>query len=123
ADLVEDWLREGVSPNEIAILVRRQPLQMTEDLVEELLRRGIPHRIELSGDDALTNDAVATLIFNFIRVVVADRRPDAYAELMRVVARASGSEEAVLRFNSKLKQHLRDTRATVRGASFAKESP
>ena len=54
-------------------------------------------------------------------MITTDRRPDAYAELMRVASRSGASEEAALQFDSQLKRLLRDSRATVRHPSFVKE--
>lgn len=118
-DLIHGWLEEGVPPSEIAVLVRQQSKHVTEALAGELQDRGIPYRNEQDSQD-LATEPVAALIFNYLWVVAGDRRPDAYAELMRVASRSSANDEASLRFDSQLKRLLRDTRATVRSASFAR---
>jgi superfamily I DNA/RNA helicase len=133
-DLIVGWLSEGITtgtartcatppvripPNEVAILVRQQSTQVTEALGEELRDRGIPYRNEQESQD-LTAEPVAGLIFNFVWVVASDRRPIAYAELMRVASRSSATAEAALQFDSQLKRLLRDSRETVRSPSFAK---
>lgn len=120
ADLIEGWLAGDIPPSEIAVLVRQQSQQVTEVLGEELHDRGIPYRNEQDSQD-LAAEPVAALIFNFIRVIATDRRPDAYAELMRVASRTGATEEAALRFDSQFKRLLRDFRAAVRNPSFAKE--
>jgi superfamily I DNA/RNA helicase len=122
ADLIHEWLAEGVPPSEMAILVRQQSQQVTEALAKELDDHGIPYRNEQDSQD-LGAEPVAALIFNFIRVVATDRHPAAYAEFMRVVSRTSATEEAALKFDSQLKRLLRESRAAVRNPSFAKESP
>lgn len=119
ADLVDGWLAGGVPPSEIAILVRQQSKQVTEALGEELHDRGIPFRNEQDSQD-LAAEPVSALIFNLIWVVASHRRPDAYAELMRVASRSSATEEAALQFDSRLKRLLREARATVHGSSFAR---
>jgi superfamily I DNA/RNA helicase len=119
ADLIDEWLAEGVPPSEIAVLVRQQSRQVTEALGEELHDRGIPYRNEQDSQD-LGAEPVAALIFNFIRVIATNRHPDAYAEFMRVASRTSATEEAALRFDSQLKRLLRDSRAAVRNPSFTK---
>jgi len=119
ADLVDGWLAKGIPSSEIAVLVRQQPQYVTEALGEEFHDRAIPYRNEQDSQD-LTAEPVAALIFNFIRVVASDRRPDAYAELMRVASRTSATEEAALQADSQLKRLLRDSRAAVRNSSFAK---
>ena len=118
ADLIDEWLAEGMPPSEIAILVRQQSQQVTEALGEELQDRGIPYRNEQDSQD-LGAEPVAALIFNFIRVVATDRHPDAYAEFMRVASRTGATEEAALQFDSQLKRLLRESRAAVRNPSFA----
>ena len=92
---------------------------MTEALGEELHDRGIPYRNEQDSQD-LAAEPVAALIFNFVWVVAGDRRPAAYAELMRVASRLSATDEAALQFDSQLKRLLRETRATVGSPSFAR---
>ncbi len=118
ADLVEGWLAADVSPREIAVLLRQQSKQVAGALGEELHDRGIPYRHEQESQD-LAAEPAAALIFNFVWVVVGDRRPEAYNQLMRVAVRASGAEQAAHQFDSRLKRLLRASRATVRSASFA----
>ncbi len=121
-DHIDSWLAVGVPPREIAILVRQQSKQVTETLGERLHARGIPYRNEQDRQD-LAAEPVAELILNFLWVVATDRRPNAYAELMRVASRSSTTEEAALQFDSQLRRLLRDSRATVRSPLFAKTSP
>lgn len=121
-DLIEGWLGTGVPPSEIAVLVRQQSKQVTEALAEELRDRGIPYRNEQDSQD-LAAEPVAALIFNFLWVVAAHRRPDAYAELMRVASRSSATDETALQFDSQMKRFLRDVRLTVRNSSFSKGDP
>jgi superfamily I DNA/RNA helicase len=111
-------LVEGVQPTELAILVRQQSRQVSETLVDALRQRGIPSRNEQDTQD-LAAEPVAALIFNFIHVVAAGRRPTAYAELMRVATRTSATEEAAIRFDNRLKRLLRGATATVRDSTFA----
>jgi superfamily I DNA/RNA helicase len=117
---VGGWLEGGVSPSEIAVLVRQQSQQVTEALVDKLRDRAIPYRNEQDSQDLTAEPAVA-LVFNFIRVVASDRRPDAFAELMRVASRASASDEVVLHFDSQLTRMLKASRAAVRDPSFVRE--
>lgn len=118
-DLIKGWLTEGVPPSEIAVLVRQTPKQVTEALAGKLHDQGIPYRNEHDSQD-LAAEPAAALIFNFMRVVATDRRPDAYAELMRVASPTYGADEAALQFDSRLKRLLRDSRTAVRDPSFAK---
>ncbi|WP_206792042.1 UvrD-helicase domain-containing protein [Amycolatopsis sp. MtRt-6] len=117
ADLIEGWLGDGVSPSEIAVLVRNLPHFVAAALSAELTKRGIAVRNEQESQD-LWAEPAASLVFNFIRVVADDRQPDAYAELMRVVNRSSASEDEASRFDSRLKRLLRKSRAEVRDPAF-----
>jgi superfamily I DNA/RNA helicase len=119
ADLIEGWLADDVPPSDIAVLVRQQSREVTEALAEQLHDRSIPFRNEQASQD-LAAEPIAALIFNFIRVVATERRPDAYLALLRVASRKATGDEAAQRFDSRLKQHLRDARTTVRSKSFTK---
>ncbi|WP_198416905.1 UvrD-helicase domain-containing protein [Cryobacterium sp. TMT2-23] len=115
-NLINEWLDEGVPPREITVLARQQPHLITNVLGEHLMAAGIPYRNEQQSQD-LTAEPVAALMFNFLRVVADDGRPDAYVELIRVVTRG-GIEEADGVLDSKFRTILRVARATVRTAGF-----
>jgi len=119
SDLIDGWLDNGVPPTEIVVLVRQQSKHVTETLATELRRRGIPYRNEQDSQD-LAAEPAAALIFNFIWVVAGDRRPDAYAELLRVSSRSNVTDEADLQFTSELTRLLRKVRAAVSSPSFAR---
>lgn len=118
ADLIGGWLHDDVPPSEIVVLVRQQSKHVTEALGAEFHDRGIPYRNEQDSQD-LAAEPVAALIFNFVWVVAGDRRPDAYAELMRVSSRSNVTDEAALQFTSGLTRLLRRVRAKVLSPSFA----
>lgn len=122
ADLIEAWLKEGVAPGEIAVLVRQQPHLVASALGGQLANRGIPFRNEQESQD-LTAEPAAALVLNLLRVVADDRRPGAYAELMKTVDRMSASEDEAARFDSQLKRMLREARANVRHATFEAGQP
>lgn len=115
-EMIGVWLDEGVPPREITVLARQQPHLITSVLGEHLTAAGIPYRNEQQSQD-LTAEPAAALIFNFLRVVSDDGRPEAYSELVRVVTRG-GIEEADGVLDSKLRAILRATRLTVRAAGF-----
>lgn len=110
------WLEEGVAPREITVLARQQPHLITRVLGEHLTAAGIPYRNEQQSQD-LTTEPAAALIFNFLRVVADDGRPEEYSELVRVVTRG-GIKEADGVLDSKLRTILRETREVVRGKGF-----
>ncbi|WP_072313250.1 UvrD-helicase domain-containing protein [Agrococcus sp. Marseille-P2731] len=114
--LIRGWLDEGVPPREITVLARQQPHLITSVLGGHLAAAGIPYRNEQQSQD-MTAEPVPALIFNFLRVVADNARPEAYAELVRVVTRG-GIEEADGVLDSKLRVILRDARGTVRTAAF-----
>lgn len=115
-EMIGEWLDEGVPPGEITVLARQQPHLITGVLGEHLTAAGIPYRNEQQSQD-LTAEPAAALIFNFLRVVTDDGRPEAYSELVRVVTRG-GIEEADSVLDSKLRTILREARQTVRATGF-----
>ncbi|QNA92950.1 MULTISPECIES: UvrD-helicase domain-containing protein [unclassified Microbacterium] len=115
-EMIGEWLDEGVPTREITVLARQQPHLITSVLGERLTAAGIPYRNEQQSQD-LTAEPAAALIFNFLRVVTDDGRPEAYSELVRVVTRG-GIEEADGVLDSKLRTILRGARQTVRATGF-----
>ena len=116
-NLIERWLTEGVSPSEIAILVRQQSKQVTESLSGKLHDRGIAHRNEQDSQD-LAAEPVASMILNFIWVVAVIVAHTPMPEPMRITSPPGATEDAALLFDSQLKRFLRESRATVRDPSF-----
>lgn len=116
AGLIEGWLESGTSPREIAVLVRQQPHLVAAVLGEALTARGIAYRNEQAAQD-LTAEPAAALVFDFLRVIADDRRPDAYGELMRIVSRG-GIDESDGVLDSRLRKLLTTDRRTVRGDDF-----
>ena len=115
-EMIGEWLDEGVPTRGITVLARQQPHLITSVLGERLTAAGIPYRNEQQSQD-LTAEPAAALIFNFLRVVTDDGRPEAYSELVRVVTRG-GIEEADGVLDSKLRTILRGARQTVRATGF-----
>lgn len=113
---IREWLDAGVPPREITVLVRQQPHLVCWVLATHLAAAGIPFRNEQESQD-LTTEPAAALIFNFLRVIADDARPDAYTELVRVVTRG-GAEESDGVLDSKLRALLNEARATIRAEGF-----
>ncbi|WP_144628286.1 UvrD-helicase domain-containing protein [Arthrobacter woluwensis] len=116
ADMIAEWLSEGVPPSEITVLVRQQPHLVAATLGRELSARGIAHRNEQISQD-LTAEPAAALVFNFLRVIADDRHPHSYSELVRVVTRG-GVEESDGVLDSRLRKLLSKDRRQVRAADF-----
>lgn len=114
--LISTWLEEGTAPGEITVLARQEPHLITSTLVKHLSAAGIAYRNEQQSQD-LAAEPAAALIFNFLRVIADDGRPEAYSELVRVVTH-SGIEEADGVLDSKLRVILRQARTKVRAPSF-----
>jgi len=115
-EMINGWLGEGVPPREITVLARQQPHLITSFLGQRLTAAGIPYRNEQQSQD-LAAEPAAALVFNFLRVVADDGRPEAYSELVRVVTRG-GIEEADGVLDSRLRTILREGRSAVRAVGF-----
>jgi superfamily I DNA/RNA helicase len=105
ADRIQRWLDEGIEPQEIAVLVRQQPHLVCDDLIAELLARGVPSRNEQARQD-LTAEPAAATILDLIWVLAGERRSSAYKNLMRVATVTSQTEEMALRSASALSRFL-----------------
>ncbi len=93
ADAIEQWIaHDGLSPSEIAVLVRQQASLFALELMNELSSRGIAFRNEQEVQDAFS-EPLGELILDFVSVAIHARQPDAYARLMARVAPATDDEE------------------------------
>ncbi|MBO9046044.1 ATP-dependent helicase [Curtobacterium flaccumfaciens pv. flaccumfaciens] len=115
AGLIRTWLDDGVPMGEIAVLIRQQPHLLGQQLMWALERHGIAFRNEQVTQNSLA-EPLAELIVDFLRVVTGDREPDAYSRLLRLSSRLSTTEEAALRFDSRIKRFLRDSTSAARDA-------
>ncbi|MFD3481348.1 UvrD-helicase domain-containing protein [Streptomyces sp. NPDC058695] len=122
AERIDGWIRDGIEPSEIAILVRQQPHLVAAALGSELATRSIAFRNEQDSQDLTAEPAVA-LVLNFIRVIADDRQPEAYTALMRTAARSSASEDEASRLDGQLKRMVGKARATIRNPRFQTEEP
>lgn len=117
ADIIQRWIDEGVPPSEIVVLVRQQPELFAAPLLDALAIREVPARIDTEHQD-LAAEPASALILNFVRVVVGERQPGAYAELMQVFDSRDDDDETALRQDRAVKQFLADASAAVREASW-----
>ncbi|GAA1134222.1 ATP-dependent helicase [Citricoccus alkalitolerans] len=122
AEQVQDWLAAGSDPAEIGILVRQQPHLYAARLGQALTSRGIPFRNEQAFQD-LAAEPAAVLMFNFIRVIAAERQAGAYAELMRLARRPAASEDEAHRFDRSLKRLIQDARDDLRAFPDRESDP
>ena len=119
---IKDWLDAGVSPSEIAILVRQRPDLVCQLLIEQLTGLDIASRNEQRHQN-LTSEPVAVLILSLIRVLVDDRRSAAYENLMRLVIPNSLTEEKELRKFRAVTRFLEERRELFRAGQTARSNP
>jgi superfamily I DNA/RNA helicase len=113
ADQIEGWLSEGVEPHEVAVLVRQQAHLVCHELMTELHARDVPSRNEQARQD-LTAEPMAAVVLDLIWVLADVGRSAAYANLMRLAATLSPTEEVSLRNARALSSFLMLRRRDVR---------
>jgi superfamily I DNA/RNA helicase len=114
ADMIQNWIdAEGLAPSEIAVLVSRQPELYADQLMAELVERGVPFRNEQSLQD-LSAEPAARLIVDFLTVVISDRAPDAYGRLMNILSTTSFNEEATYELRARWHRLVDRSRESVR---------
>lgn len=85
AEQISYWIKsEGVTPSEIAVLVRSTPEAYTIKLVDALSKRNIAHRQESQTQD-ITTEPMAVVIIDFLLCIYGKREPKAWARLMRKI--------------------------------------
>ncbi len=119
---IKAWLDEGVSPSEIAIVVRQQPDLVCQLLIDRLNALGIASRNEQRHQD-LAAEPAAALILNLIRVLADERRSRAYEHLMRLVIPNGLSEESELRNSRAMTRFLEEKREKFRDGKTARSNP
>jgi len=117
AATIRAWLDNGVPIGEIAVLIRQQPHLLGQQLMSALDRNEIAFRNEQVTQNSLA-EPLAELIVDFLRVITGDREPEAYTRLLRLGSRLSTTEEAALRFDSRLKRFLRDCTLAAKDTTF-----
>lgn len=106
AELVTEQLEAGVPAKEIAVLVRQQAGFVAAELFDAFDRHGITYRNDQELQD-IVSDPVATLIFNFVLVLVGDHEPYAYTEFFDLLSVFTVDEEQGARLNSKINKLFR----------------
>lgn len=82
ADLIKKWIdTEQLPPEEIAVLISKQPDLYADHLFRELELRGIPYRNEQKMQD-ITVEPVARLIVDYLSCLYGQREPKAWVRLM-----------------------------------------
>lgn len=114
AERIDAWITvDGVSPQEIAVLVGKQVGPYTEALRAELRACSIPFREENELQD-LAAEPVAMLIVDFLAVISGDREPDAYTRLMEVAIEWRADDEITTRRYAELRAAIDQARQQYR---------
>ena len=93
ADDVRRWIDdEGVDPSEIAVLVSKQQNLYCQKLRAALDARAVPFRDEDEAQN-LASEPVASLIVDFLLVVVGQRQPSAFRRLLDLVVFGRGLDQ------------------------------
>lgn len=113
ATRIRDWIHvEGVQPSEIAVLIRHSLGQYARHLMSALERLGVAFRDEQALQD-LSAEPLVRFLIDFLLVVVGDREPDAYANLMQAVGAAAGDDDAIYRQRATWQQYIDQTRSKL----------
>jgi superfamily I DNA/RNA helicase len=117
--LINEWITSGSSPEQIAVLVSKQPELYSQQLAEALDLLGIGYRQEGALQD-LASEPVAQLIADFLSVACGEREPAAYERLLRVTTAWQATDEAVIdRIHRHVLKLARDTGQRVAATTDA----
>ncbi|MCS7648653.1 ATP-binding domain-containing protein, partial [Pseudomonas aeruginosa] len=94
AKQINTWINvEGLSPSEIAVLVRSQPEAYTTRLAVALSAMGIPYRNENQMQDIAT-EPMALVIVDYLLCLYGSREPKAWTRLMRRIIPSDDDEQS-----------------------------
>lgn len=94
AKQINTWINvEGLSPSEIAVLVRSQPEAYTTRLAVALDAMGISHRNENQMQDIAT-EPMALVIVDYLLCLYGSREPKAWTRLMRRIIPSDDDEQS-----------------------------
>ncbi len=97
ADQIAKWIEHDKIPHsEIAILIRSQVEVYAEHLFSELNKRSIPFRNEAKIQD-ISVDPIARLIIDYLSCLYGEREPEAWINLMNLIASVNQDDESALR--------------------------
>ena len=116
ADLITQWIEEGLDPSSIAVLVAKQPELYAQDLIAELESRGLPFRNDQSFRE-IDSEPAAQLICDFVRVVFGDQQPEAYGRLMAELLQTPGDEAFLYAARAKWHRFIEECRDRARSSA------
>jgi superfamily I DNA/RNA helicase len=118
ADTIQGWIEhDDLAPSEIAVLVSKQPELYANQLMDELVERGVPFRDEKNLQD-LSAEPATRLLVDFLTVVVGDRAPDAFNRLMNVLLTPGLDEEATYEVRARWNRFIDAVRQQIQVGSL-----
>jgi superfamily I DNA/RNA helicase len=115
--MIQEWIQSGTNPNEIAILVRQQPEFITVPLVKELRKRGIVCYSEAKIQD-LSDEPIAMVAFNFLRLVFRHPDSEAYIKLKQFAEHVSASDAIAQKITNGLSELITSMEKYVNSEAF-----
>ena len=114
AETIAAWIdNEGIPPSEIAVLVSKQQNLYCQKFHAALEAREVPFRIEDNAQD-LASEPLASLIVDFLLVVVGQRQASAYRRLLDLMVFSQGlDEEREYQARSRWDSFVRATRRRI----------
>jgi len=119
--MIQEWIQSGTNPNEIAILVRQQPEFITVPLVKELRKRGIVCYSEAKIQD-LSDEPIAMVAFNFLRLVFRHPDSEAYIKLKQFAEHVSASDAIAQKITNGLSELITSMEKYVNSEAFDSSS-
>lgn len=93
ADLIEQWVKkDGLHPRDICVVTRQKPQVYGALLLEELLRRDIPARVE-EPLQLLLAEPLLDIVLDALRLAANHRAPEAWAAFTAFMIRVAGADD------------------------------
>jgi superfamily I DNA/RNA helicase len=93
ADLVEEWVKkDGLNPRDICVVTRQKPQVYGALLLDKLLSRDIPARVE-EPLQLLLAEPLLDVLLDALRLAANDRAPEAWAAFTAFMIRVAGADD------------------------------
>ncbi|WP_447645218.1 UvrD-helicase domain-containing protein [Nocardioides zeae] len=122
ARMIEEGIRTGTRPDQIAVIVARNPGAYCEELMIQLARAGIACRNDQLHQDVLAEPAGA-LILDFVRLLVRKVASAEYVRLTEFMTRNCVDERQASRRRRNLDRFLERTREGLRQGAVDLNAP
>lgn len=122
AEQIQQWIQDGVRPEDICILTRQTPARFTTLLQGELQRLGIGSRLRDALQDLLA-EPITSLALDAFRVCSITRAPERWHRLCAFIVQLQGLDDdvATAKATRELSQHLAGMRGHLLAAASAAE--